>query len=76
MHYEMERKDLTKELESKLKQIPEKYGIILLLHYKEDFTLAEISEILGKRYNTVKVHHQRVLPSLKKALILCIISIN
>lgn len=65
----MERKDLAKELETKLKQIPEKYGIILELRYKEDFTLGEIAEILGKPYNTIKVYHQRALISLKKAFL-------
>lgn len=64
----MEKKDLAENLEAKLKRIPEQYGIILKLRYKEDFSLGEIAEILGKPYNTIKVYHQRALARLKKAL--------
>jgi RNA polymerase sigma-70 factor, ECF subfamily len=55
-------------LEEKLKQLPEHYRIILTLHYKEDFTLDEISEILKIPYNTVKSQRQRGLKELKKLL--------
>ena len=60
------KKDLTRELDEKLEQIPEKYKIILLMRYKEDFSLGEISEILGKPYNTIKSSHSRALFQLKK----------
>lgn len=63
------RKDLVEKLEIKLKQIPETFAIILKLRYKEDFTLGEISEILGKPYNTIKVYHRRALERLKKAFL-------
>lgn len=63
------REDITKELEEKLKEIPEYYRIILLLRYKEDFSLREITEILGEPYNTVKSRHQRALARLKKAIL-------
>lgn len=65
----LERKDLAREIEGKLEEIPEAYRIILLMHYKEDFSLSEISEILNVPYNTVKSQHQRGLERLKKAII-------
>jgi len=65
----LNRKDIAKELEKKLAEIPEHYRIILTLHYKEDFSLSEIAEILGKPYNTIKSSHQRGLEKLKKVLI-------
>jgi RNA polymerase sigma-70 factor, ECF subfamily len=65
----MERRDLAEKLESMLRKIPEQYSIILRLHYKEDFSLGEIAEILGKPYNTIKTYHQRALTRLKKVLL-------
>ncbi|PIP26616.1 MAG: hypothetical protein CO140_03980 [Candidatus Moranbacteria bacterium CG_4_9_14_3_um_filter_40_7] len=65
----LERKNLAEELEKKLEKIPEHYRIILTLRYKEDFSLQEIAEILGKPYNTIKSRHQRALTSLKKVLL-------
>lgn len=65
----LERKDLARELENKLAEIPEYYRIILMLHYKEDFSLQEIAEILDKPYNTIKSSHQRGLIKLKKLLL-------
>lgn len=63
----MERENLAQELDKKLEKIPENYRIILLLHYKEDFSLNEIAQILEKPYNTIKSYHQRALLSLKRA---------
>ncbi len=65
----VEQKELAKKLDSKLKLIPEQYRIILKLRYKEDFSLGEISKILGKPYNTIKVYHQRALARLKKTIL-------
>ncbi|HAI74496.1 MAG TPA: hypothetical protein DCS28_00470 [Candidatus Moranbacteria bacterium] len=62
----LERKDLSEELEMKLKQIPKKYGILLTLCYKEDFSLQEIAKILNLPYNTVKSQHQRALSAIRK----------
>lgn len=61
--------DSAKDFEEKLKKIQGHYRIILLLHYKDDFSLAEIAEILGKPYNTIKSQHQRALKSLKKEIL-------
>jgi RNA polymerase sigma-70 factor (ECF subfamily) len=64
----LNRKNIAQELEKKLAEIPEHYRMILIMHYKEDFSLAEIAEILSKPYNTIKSCHQRSLKKLKKVL--------
>lgn len=56
------------DLDEKLKKIPATYRLILVLHYKEDFSLMEIAEILQLPYNTVKSGHSRALQALKKQL--------
>lgn len=58
--------DSARELERKLQEIPADYRILLLMRYKDDFSLQEIAEILGLPYNTVKSRHARALASLKK----------
>lgn len=60
--------DSAELIEKKLSEIPDPYRIILLLHYKEDFSLSEIAKILDKPYNTVKSRHQRALAKLKRIL--------
>jgi RNA polymerase sigma-70 factor (ECF subfamily) len=64
----LERKEIAREMEDKLKKIPDKYRIILTLRYKEDFSLQEISEILKVPYNTVKSGHSRALQKLKEII--------
>jgi len=64
----LNRKDIAKEMDEKLKEIPKKYQIILTLRYKEDFSLQEISEILKVPYNTIKSGHSRALGKLKEVL--------
>ena len=59
------RSDLAEEMEKILEKIPVHYRAILLLHYKEDFSLHEIAEILGEPYNTIKSRHQRGLGKMK-----------
>jgi RNA polymerase sigma-70 factor (ECF subfamily) len=65
----LERKNLFRELEKKLEVLPKNYRLILLMRYKDDLTLSEISDILGMPYNTIKSQHQRALLSLKKVLL-------
>ena len=62
------RADIAKDFEKKLEKIPADYRVILVMRYKDDFSLSEIAEILGKPYNTIKSQHQRALKSLKKEL--------
>lgn len=62
------RADATNVLEKKLQELPEHYRLILTLHYKEDFSLSEIAEILKIPYNTAKSQHQRGLEKLRSLL--------
>jgi RNA polymerase sigma-70 factor (ECF subfamily) len=62
------QKDIEKYVVKALQKMPEKYGAILTLCYKEDFTLVEAAEILGEPYNTVKSRHNRALKILRKEL--------
>lgn len=62
----LERKNLAEEFEKILSKIPLYYRVILLLHYKEEFSLHEIAEILDEPYNTIKSRHQRGIIKLKK----------
>ena len=64
----LNRDDLARELDKKLEQLPVFYKMIMILHYKEDLSFHEISEILGRPYNTIKSQHNRALHSLKKIL--------
>jgi RNA polymerase sigma-70 factor (ECF subfamily) len=57
-------------LGEKLQELPAHYRALLLLHYKDELSLQEISVILKKPYNTVKSQHARALASLKKILFL------
>ncbi|HRY82378.1 MAG TPA: RNA polymerase sigma factor [Candidatus Moranbacteria bacterium] len=64
----LEKAEREKNFEKKLEELSADYRTILLLHYKEDFSLQEISEILDTSYNTIKSRHQRALLALKKIL--------
>lgn len=64
----LERKNIAREFEKKLENIPSRYRVILLMRYKEDLSLSEIGKILGLPYNTVKSRHQRALQNLKNLL--------
>jgi RNA polymerase sigma-70 factor (ECF subfamily) len=55
-------------LDSALNKLPFIYREVLLLHYKEYFTLDEIANILGKPLNTIKSQHRRGLVFLRKIL--------
>jgi len=61
--------DSEKELDQKLQKLPDNYRILLLMRYKDDFSLREISEILKVPYNTIKSQHIRALASLRKILL-------
>lgn len=65
----LEKQDIAEEMDKKLQEIPRKYRAVLFLHYKEDLSLLEISEVLGKPYNTVKSLHNRALIKLRKAFL-------
>jgi RNA polymerase sigma-70 factor, ECF subfamily len=62
----LELKNISEELDAILEKLPWHYRAILILHYKEDFSLHEIAEILDEPYNTIKSRRQRGLAILKK----------
>lgn len=65
----LEREDKTRELDAALDKIPVLYRTLLFLAYRDDFSLQEISEILGEPYNTIKSRHNRALKRLKKEML-------
>lgn len=61
---------LTKEedlkmLDDALAELPLLYRTLLLLVYREDFTLQEAAQLLHEPYNTVKSRHQRAVVRLR-----------
>jgi RNA polymerase sigma-70 factor, ECF subfamily len=65
----LERQNIAEEFEDILEKIPIHSRAVLLLHYKEDFSLHEIAEILDEPYNTIKSRHQRGLVRLKERIL-------
>jgi RNA polymerase sigma-70 factor, ECF subfamily len=57
-----------KEITEIINKIPPNYQLILLMRYKDDFSLGEIAQILRKPYNTIKSQHQRALRNLRKVI--------
>ena len=55
-------------LNSLLEKLPEQYQTVLILHYQEEMTFDEISQVLKKPLNTVKSHHLRAISQLKKMI--------
>ena len=65
----LERKEIVKELERALLKIPQPYRELLILAYREDFSLQEISQILAEPYNTIKSRHNRAIEKLKTSML-------
>ena len=65
----LEREEQAKELEKKLASLPENDRAILLLFFREEFSLSEISELFNEPYNTVKSRYRRAIHRLKKAFL-------
>lgn len=63
-----DQKILSRDLEKALRKLPEIYRAILILHYKNEFSLVEISQILKMPYNTTKSRYRRGLMILKKII--------
>ncbi|MFH1111944.1 MAG: sigma-70 family RNA polymerase sigma factor [Patescibacteria group bacterium] len=63
-----ERQHLAQELNLVVGKLPAIYQTVLSLYYKEEFTLQEVSEILGESVNTVKSRHWRAIKALRKEL--------
>ena len=56
------------EIYDTVSQLPVKYRIVIHLHYYEDMSVANISEILGKKESTVKSQLHRAREILKQKL--------
>jgi RNA polymerase sigma-70 factor (ECF subfamily) len=60
----------TKEmLESVMLELPLHYREVLLLHYNEELSIAEISALLKRPIETVKSQHRRGIALLRKKLL-------
>ncbi|RJQ31850.1 MAG: RNA polymerase sigma factor [Actinobacteria bacterium] len=64
----VEGQELADEFEKKINELPIHYRIILLLHYKYDFSLSEIASVMEEPYNTIKSRHQRALKAVSGKL--------
>lgn len=64
-----DRANLATEVNAALSQLPLKYQNVLVLHYREQLTFQEISEIENEPINTVKSRHLRALLKLKNILL-------
>ncbi len=51
-----------------LKKIPDRYSDVLYLYYYEEYTIAEIAEILGTSSNTIGTRLRRARKKLKSLL--------
>lgn len=51
-----------------VRSLPEKYRIVVYLHYYEGYTLKEIARILKKNEHTIQTWHQRAKVLLKPRL--------
>ncbi|HEY1041201.1 MAG TPA: RNA polymerase sigma factor [Candidatus Paceibacterota bacterium] len=55
-------------LENHLNNLPINYKSVLILHYQQELTFQEISDVLETPMNTVKSWHHRALSKLKQEL--------
>lgn len=62
---ESEKKDTSDFIFRQIRKLKERDQTILILHYREDFTLEEISRIMGLRYSATKTAIHRALKKLK-----------
>ena len=64
----LDRQGSAERLRKALDQLPAKQRSVISLHYLDELTFAEISEILGEPLDTVKSRSRRALGTLKKLL--------
>lgn len=65
---EFERDEIKREVSEALNQLNPEHKSVLLMHYKDDLTFNEISQIVKKPMNTIKSWHRRSLAKIKKLL--------
>jgi len=63
------RKELANELSEAMTDLHPDHKSVLMMHYHEDMTFEEISEIMKKPMNTVKSWHHRSLSKVKTKLL-------
>lgn len=63
-----ERQEIVSQFNEAVQKLSIKYRLVLWLKYREDLTLAEISEILKEPLETVKSRHYRGLLAVRKLL--------
>ncbi|MFA5358198.1 MAG: sigma-70 family RNA polymerase sigma factor [Patescibacteria group bacterium] len=61
-----DRADLADVVNRSFDDLSAKQRVVLSLYYQQQFTFAEISEMLGESVNTVKSRHHRALAVLRK----------
>ena len=65
---ELENKEHAEVVWDTVRTLPGDWSIAILLHYRQNKSIAEISEIMGKRKNTVKTYLFRGRKQLKTLL--------
>jgi RNA polymerase sigma-70 factor, ECF subfamily len=65
----LEGNDLQKILWSAIDTLPVTQGVVITLHYLQQFSIKEISELLGTPINTIKTHLFRGRNSMKSLLL-------
>ncbi len=65
-HQEEEDKEMKKKIDRGLEKIPPKYSEVLILHYLEDLSYKEISDILQVPTGTVGIRIRRAKEAMKK----------
>ena len=60
--------ELRRDLEAAIAALPEKYRVVVVLHYLEDVSYPEISEILDLPLGTVKTHLHRAKKALRQQM--------
>ena len=53
---------------SAVRELEDKYRLVVILHYFQGLAIAEIAELLGERPNTVSVRLNRARKLLKERL--------
>ena len=56
------------ELAAALRSMPEELRDLIVLRYYDNRPLTEVAEMMGMSYGAVKLHHQKALAMLRKAL--------
>ena len=64
----MQKLEDSKFLNTMLEKLPRDYREVLVLHYQEEMTFAEIGKVLRKPLNTVKSQHRRAVIELRKMI--------